>query len=459
VNLRKLASLSNFFRKKRKENLIAGSLIFISALISMAPGINHLVQGISSLPFSIFNLDDFFSILLLSMLMILASLLLFAVAYLTWEGHSLSWKLSFSAGVISILLAAASSGFIYFALPIALLCCSATLLEFFSVKSHGKQTREPIIMENLVKFAFRLTAIFSIGVLVFVVAFMIIIASPWLSLQFFTVMTLNFTQATRVTFSLKPTAPIGGILSYTIGTILVVAFCEFIAVPIGIGAAIYLAEYAGQNRLVSTIRFFIETLAGAPSVIMAIVGYSIFTTTLHWNFSLYSGGITLSFMALPWNIRVAEEALRQVPKSYKEASFGLGATQWQTARLVTLYAALPGIITGILLGIGVAIGETLILLYNYSGSVIGGLPSPWWNIFKFNQHLPSLTVFIDQIPGSNEVAKETIASLPGAVQAHAGYLSYSLALAAGVVLITIYLVLCIVALLIRNYLNKRMKGA
>jgi phosphate transport system permease protein len=455
----KLASVPNFFRKKRKRNLIAGSLIFISALISMAPGINHLVQGISSLPFSIFNLDDFFSILLFSILMVSASLLLFAVAYLTWEGHSLSWKLSLSAGVISILLAVANSEFIYFALPIAFLCCSATLLEFFSVKSQGKQTREPIIMENLVKFAFRLTAIFCISTLVFMVAFMIMIASPWLSPQFFTVMNLNFDQATRVAFSLKPTAPIGGVLSYTIGTLLVVTFCEFIAVPMGIGSAIYLAEYAGQNRLVSTIRFFIETLAGAPSVIMALVGWSIFATTLHWNLSLYSGGITLSFMALPWNIRVAEEALRQVPKSYREASFGLGATQWQTTRLVTLYAALPGIITGILLGIGVAIGETLILLWNYSGTAMGGLPSPWWNIFKFNEHLPSLTVFIDQIPGSNEIAVGSIASLPGAVKTHAGYLGYSLALAAGVVLITIYLAFCIVALLIRNYLNKRMKGA
>jgi phosphate transport system permease protein len=459
MNLRPLTKLPNFFRKKGKESLLAGGLIFVSALISLIPGANHFIQGASSLTFSIFSLDDYFSILLFSLLSMLPSLILFSATYLVWESHPLGWKLSLCAGGVAVLLALVNSGFMYFALPVTLLCCSAALLEVFAGKLQRKQTRESMIIENLAKFAFRLSALFCISVLVVMIVFMIMIASPWLSFQFFTSMNLDFANVSRIVYGLNPIGSVGGVLSCTIGTLLVVTFCEFVAVPIGICAAIYLAEYSGQNRVVGTIRFFVETLAGSPSIIMAIIGYSIFTVTLHWQWSLYSAGIALSFMALPWNIRIAEEAIKQVPRSYREASFALGATQWQTARLVTLYAAMPGIITGILLGIGVAIGETLVLLWNYSGATLTGLPSPWWHIFNIKTQLPSLTVFIDQIPGNNQAMKPTVVALKGANTTHAVFLTYSLALAAGVVLVTIYLGLCVVALLIRNYLNKRMKGA
>src|SRR5208283_1344088 len=186
---------------------------------------------------------------------------------------------------------------------------------------------------------------------------------------------------------LKPDAPVGGVLGFVIGSVLLVTFCEFIAVPVGVGAAIYLAEYSpSQSRVVSVIRLFIETLAGSPSVVIAIIGFAIFIVTLGWDSCLWSAAISLSFMALPWNIRIAEESLRSVPRSYKEGAFALGATQWQTARRVTLYAALPGIITGILLGIGVALGETLILLTTY-GQNTYSLPSHLLSIFNIRQSL------------------------------------------------------------------------
>ena len=171
----------------------------------------------------------------------------------------------------------------------------------------------------------------------------------------------------------------GGVMGCAIGQLLVVVFCEFIAVPIGIGAPIYLAEYSSQNRSISTIRLFIETLAGSPSIVVAVIGLTIFSVTLHWGESLWSAAIALSFLALPWNIRVSEGALKSVPKSYREASYALGATKWQTTRLITLFSAIPGIITGILLGIGVAMGETLVLLFNYSNYSISSVafPSPW----------------------------------------------------------------------------------
>ena len=289
------------------------------------------------------------------------------------------------------------------------------------------------------------------------IVFIVVMASPFLSLQFFTSMNLNADNVGRICYGLPAIGPVGGVLSCTIGSLLIVSFCEFVAVPIGIGAAIYLAEYSTQNKLTSTIRFFIETLAGAPSVIIAIIGFSIFTTTLHWGYSLYSGAIALSFMALPWNIRIAEEALKSVPRSYREASFALGATQWQTARQVMLYAAMPGIITGVLLGIGVALGETLVLAMNFSGATLIGLPSPFWKVFNLHQQLPALTTFILSEPGGVLINQAHIYA--GGNSANAIFLSYSLALAAGTVLITFYLALCVGALLLRNYLNKRMKGS
>lgn len=269
-------------------------------------------------------------------------------------------------------------------------------------------------------------------------------------------MNLNSANVARICYGLPPVGSVGGVLSAVIGSFLIVTFCEFVAVPIGIGAAIYLAEYSKQNKLTSVIRFFIETLAGAPSVIIGIIGFSIFTITLHWGFSLYSGAIALSFMALPWNIRISEEAIKAVPRPYREASFALGATQWQTARRVMLYAAMPSIITGVLLGIGVALGETLVLQMNYSGATLMGLPSPWWRIFNLHQQLPALTTFIYQVPGSVYINQGHL--FAGGNSSHAIFLSYSLALAAATVLVTIYLALCIGALVLRNYLNKRMKG-
>ncbi len=294
------------------------------------------------------------------------------------------------------------------------------------------------------------------GVLVSMMIFVIVMASPFLSTSLFTSMTLNENNIQRICYGLPAIGSIGGVLSNVIGSLLIVVFCEIVAVPVGIGAAIYLAEYAGQNRITSTIRFFIETLAGAPSVIIGIIGFAIFTTTLHWGFSLYSGGICIVIYGSPMEHRISEEALKSVPKSYREGSFALGATQWQTARLVTLYAALPNVITGILLGIGVALGETLVLQMNYSGELLTGLPSPWWHIFNFHQQLPSLTTFILREPGGLYTAGGFL--LPGGTSKNVIFLSYSLSLAVAAVLILIYLVLCIGALLLRNYLRKRMTG-
>ena len=452
-----LTKTFNFFKKKKKENLLTGSLLLFSGVIILILGVNNFVDGMDSLAFSILTINEYWSFGLMSLLIILPSLILFSAAYLLWEGHSLGWKLSISTCGIALLIAFADSATMYIALSIAFLSGVAATLEILKRRRMEHQTKDsPVVMENAVKLGLRLSVIFSIGVVIAMVIFVILMASPFLSVQLFTSMNLNYHGINEITGGLHP--PIGstgGVLGYALGSLLLVTFCEFVAVPIGIGAAIYLAEYSTQNRIVSTIRFFIETLAGSPSVVVAIIGFTIFTVTLKWGYSLWGAAISLSFMALPWNIRVAEEAMKSVPRSHREASFALGASQWQTARLVTLYAAMPGIITGILLGIGVALGETLILLWTYTGSGVFGFPTPWWHIFSLHQPLPSLTVLIDESPGALTI----IGNLGKGNLTDANFYSWCFAFAVALVLITMYLVLCIGALLLRNYLNKRMKGS
>lgn len=460
MNFRTLPTrLLRFFRNKDREDLVAGGLLFVAAFVSILPGAIHLIDGFNSLGFFIYNVNEFVSILLFSLLIMLPCLILVCTAYLLWEGHSLGWKLSIATCGVAVVLFAVNSGFMYFALPIAVLSALAATIEIQLHRINQKEAKDkPIVMENVVKLGLRLSAFISIGMVVAMVIFIVVMASPFISTQLFTSMNINLTSVNRIVQGLAPNGPVGGFMGYALGTLLLVTFCEFFAVPIGIGAAIYLAEYSKQNKIVSILRFFIELLAGSPSIVIAIIGISIFVETLGWGYSLWSAAVALSFMALPWNIRVAEGALKSVPKSYREASFALGATQWQTTRQVTLYAALPGIITGILLGIGVAIGETLVLLFTYTGEGTSGFPTVWWHIFNFHTQLPSLTVFIYESVGTNAKTIEG-PIIQGGNLSHVIFYTWSLAFAAGLVLLVIYLVMCVCALLLRNYLNKRMKGS
>jgi phosphate transport system permease protein len=457
-----ITKLLNFFKAKKKINLLAGGLLFLCAVISLAPGMINLIDGLYSLNWIIFNVNNYVSVIIFSLLMLLPSLILFCTAYLMWEEQSSGWKLAIATCGVTILLAATNSAMLYFALPIAVLSGLAVVFQLRNRKLADGTKDSPIVTENVMKLGLRLSVFLCIGTVVALVGYLVVVASPFLSVQLFTKMNLNYYNIQAICWGIPIKAgDTGGVLSYAVGTLLVVFFCEFIAVPIGIGAAIYLSEYSSQNRLVGTIRFFIETLAGSPSIVIAIVGFTIFSITLKWGFCLWAAAIALSFMALPWNIRVSEGALKSVPKSYREASYALGATQWQTTRLITLYSAIPGIITGILLGIGVAIGETLVLLFNYTGTATISLPTPFWKVFDLHTYLPSLTVFIDQTPSSpitGHLSNPTAAQ-QAFFEAHQNFLSFSLAAAAAVVLITIYLAFCIVALLLRNYLNRRMMGS
>lgn len=137
-----------------------------------------------------------------------------------------------------------------------------------------------------------------------------------------------------------------------------------IAVPLGLSTAIYLNEYATRgNRLVNIIRITTETLSGIPSIVYGLFGMLFFVTALHWGYSMLSGAVTLAIMILPLVMRTAEEALMAVPDTFREGSFGLGAGRLRTVFRIVLPAAMPGILSGVILGIGRIVGETAALIF------------------------------------------------------------------------------------------------
>jgi phosphate transport system permease protein len=160
----------------------------------------------------------------------------------------------------------------------------------------------------------------------------------------------------------------GGISTAIVTTIYLALLTVSILLIPGIGAAIYLSEYAKDNWLTRIIRYGVDTLAGVPSIVFGLFGFVLFVTTLHFNFSLLAGALTMVCLLLPTLIRTSEEALKAVPRSHREAALALGATRWQAIWHVVLPSALPGIITGIILCMGRIVGETACLYVTLGGS-------------------------------------------------------------------------------------------
>lgn len=161
----------------------------------------------------------------------------------------------------------------------------------------------------------------------------------------------------------------GGIFPIIVGTLYVTVVSILIATPVGVAAAIYFTEYARGGRAVKIIRFFTEVLAGIPSIIFGLFGFAFFVVFLGMGWSVLSGGLTLSLMVLPTLTRATEESLKTVPMSYREGSLSLGASKWQTIVKVVLPCCRPGILTGLILGIGRAIGETAAVMLTVGGSL------------------------------------------------------------------------------------------
>ena len=155
----------------------------------------------------------------------------------------------------------------------------------------------------------------------------------------------------------------GGVGAQLFNTFYILFLSLIVAAPVAIGAGIYLAEYSARGRLADMIRLSVECLASVPSIVLGLFGMILFINLMGFGISLGVGAMTLALMNLPIIVRVTEEALKTVPREYREASLALGATKWQTIARVVLPAALPGIVTGVTLTAGRAVGETAILIF------------------------------------------------------------------------------------------------
>ncbi len=175
-------------------------------------------------------------------------------------------------------------------------------------------------------------------------------------------------------FSLEYTSENASLMPALINTVIMTLLSLIIAVPFGIFSAIFLVEYAGRgNKFIEVIRLTTETLSGIPSIVYGLFGMLFFVNTLGWGFSLLAGAFTLAIMILPLIMRTTEEALKSVPDSYREGSFGLGAGKLRTVFKIVLPSAIPGILSGIILAVGRIVGETAALIY--TAGTVAKVPS------------------------------------------------------------------------------------
>ena len=204
------------------------------------------------------------------------------------------------------------------------------------------------------------SALLTVGLLVVLIGYVFVRGVPYISWQ------LLSTAPSAINDTI-------GILPNILNTLYIILFTLVIALPIGVGAAVYLTEYATNRRLISIVEFATETLAGIPSIIYGLVGMLFFAQMLGFKTSLLSGGCTLVIMILPTIIRTTQESLKTVPASYREGALGLGATKWYMIRTIILPSSLNGIITGCILSIGRIVGESAALLFTAGvGTVVAG---------------------------------------------------------------------------------------
>jgi phosphate transport system permease protein len=215
-----------------------------------------------------------------------------------------------------------------------------------------KNHKGSLVLRILVYLAAAITVL----ILVFLVGYIMIKGIPNITLE---------------QFAWKYTTENVSMMPAIINTIIMTAFTLLIAVPLGVFSAVFLVEYAGSNNpLVRVVRITTETLQGIPSIVFGLFGFLFFVVALGWGLSLIAGVLTLAMMILPVIMRTTEEALRAVPDSYREGSYGLGAGKLRTVFRIVIPTAMPGIFSGIILGIGRIVGETAALIYT-AGAVTG----------------------------------------------------------------------------------------
>jgi len=241
--------------------------------------------------------------------------------------------------------------------------------------------------QNIEKIGFSaltLVTLLTVAPIIAIVVYIIYLGAPAISWEFVTAMPQDGMRA-------------GGILPAIVGTLYLTLGTAIFSVPLGVAAAIYLSEYAPDNQVTRYIRLAIINLAGIPSVVYGLFGLGLFVIFLNFGTSILSASLTLSIMTLPVIISTTEEALRAVPQSFRVVSVSLGATKWQTIQRLVLPQALPGILTGVVLGLERAAGETAPILFTGAAFFLPRLPnSPMDATMALPYHL---FVISTQVPG------------------------------------------------------------
>ena len=208
---------------------------------------------------------------------------------------------------------------------------------------------------------FAFSALLSVVVLIVLLVDLVKRGLPYLDLQFFTSFPSRF-------------AAKSGILPAMLGSVWIIVLTAVISIPISVGAAIYLEEYAEDNWLTRLINLNISNLAGIPSIVYGILGLTVFVRALELGRSILSGALTMSLLIMPILIVASQEAIRNIPDSLRHGSYALGATKWQTIHRMVLPSAMPGILTGIILAVSRALGESAPLLLVGAFAYVGSLP-------------------------------------------------------------------------------------
>jgi phosphate transport system permease protein len=289
-------------------------------------------------------------------------------------------------------------------------------------EKNGHSRRRRRFFQGFMFLIFRIAAVINGLALLVIIYFLV--ANGWRAINW-----TFLTQAPRESMTA------GGILPCIVGTLCLALSAMIVALPIGIASAVYLHEYARPGRLLRMVRLGINNLAGVPSVIFGLFGMAFFVIWLKMGVSLLAGALTLGALSLPVIIGASEEALRTVPQTYREASLALGATKWQTIYRVVLPAALPGILTGTILAISRAAGETAPIMFTAAVFFSPNLPT---SIFSKVMALP-YHVYVLATAGT-EIEKTR-------------HLQYGTAL----VLIILVLGMNLVAILYRSRLRRRMQ--
>lgn len=231
-----------------------------------------------------------------------------------------------------------------------------------------------------------LMAVLTVIPIIATVIYILVQGAPAISLEFITGFPRNGMRQ-------------GGILPAIIGTLYLTLGTAVFSVPLGIAAAIYLSEYAADTPLTRTIRIAIINLAGIPSVVYGLFGLGLFVLFLKFGTSILAASLTLSIMTLPVIISTAEESLRAVPQAFRTVSISLGATRWQTIRRIVLKEALPGILTGVILGLERAAGETAPILFTGAAFFLPRLPgSPFDATMALPYHLFVISTQVPEMP-------------------------------------------------------------